>query len=62
VSAQYGKVFSIKLGGLRQVVLLGSEYPKLFFKSGDDTLSFTDALKAHTLTLTLRRRLRWAER
>ncbi|ELR21914.1 cytochrome p450 superfamily protein [Acanthamoeba castellanii str. Neff] len=42
----YGNVFSVKLGGLRQVVLLGPEYPKLFFKSGDDTLSFNDALKA----------------
>jgi hypothetical protein len=49
---QYGNVFSIKLGGLRQVVLLGPEYPKLFFKFGDDTLSFNDALKVRRVQLT----------
>jgi cytochrome P450 len=50
---KYGNVFSIKLGGLRQVVLLGPEYPKLFFKFGDDTLSFNDALKAVNFHLFL---------
>ncbi len=52
-------MFSIKLGGLRQVVLLGPEYPKLFFKSGDDTLSFNDALKARRAQLVAHHRQPW---
>jgi cytochrome P450 len=48
---KYGPVFSLQLGGLRQVVLLGPEYPKLFFKATDDVLSLNDALKAVSFNL-----------
>jgi len=52
---QYGDVFELKLGSLRNVVLLGSEHSKLFFRAGEDLLSFEKALKVSTpLTLCSR--------
>jgi len=50
---QYGDVFELKLGSLRNVVLLGSEHSKLFFRAGEDLLSFEKALKAINFGLFL---------